>query len=496
MESLIQAVLGDIVGRAISTMVQKCSEQTTAEEDLQRLHQLLLKISVVVQEAEGRCVTNRGMIRQLSMMIKQMYRGYYLLDSFKCTQKKIDDDEVSRSSFAQSKFNQAKRFRLISSKTHIESMVNGRDGNRELKQVILVLENMIADMKELAILLMSYPRMCRQPYGAYLYLDKYMFGRQMEREQAISFLLQAERNGNLGVLPIVGPAFVGKTTLVEHVCDDERVRNHFSLILLYSGNDLKDETPTSFKDHCVIKHQSIASGEERSLVIIELLGDVDQVVWKRLLNSYERCMTSGSKIIITSPSEKMVKFGTTEAIKLNCLSKEAYWYFFKMLVFGSTDPQEHPKLTSIAMEIALQMSGSFLFAYVMASLLRENPSARFWSRVLSHIREHMQRNVLLLGEYPEDPKSRYVWSIAETQGGFKDSKLLLLHHSYQKGPSAHGEVPGMDLLSLTDLLFCTRSVIPQGKFEVLCWRSLIPPYYSYVCSCEFVHHKEHLVIEP
>ncbi|KAM0894519.1 hypothetical protein ACQ4PT_024469 [Festuca glaucescens] len=491
MEAFISAVLGDIVGRAISTMVQKCSEQTTAEEDLQRLHQLLLRISVVVEEAEGRCVTNRGMIRQLSMMIKQMYRGYYLLDSFKCTQKKIDDDKVSRSSFAQSKFNQAKRFRLISSKTHIESMVNGRDGNRELKQVILVLENMVADMKELAILLMSYPRMCRQPYGAYLYLDKYMFGRQMEREQAISFLLQAESNGNLGVLPIVGPAFVGKTTLVEHVCDDERVRNHFSLILLYSGNDLKDETPASFKDHCVIKHQSIASGEERLLVVINLLRDVDQGLWKRLLDSKQRCMTPGSKVIITSPSEKMLSFGTTEAIKLNYLSKEAYWYFFKMLVFGSTDPHEHPKLTSIAMEIALQMRGSFMFAYVIAALLRENLSARFWFRVLRHLREHLEKNTLLFGEYPDDPKSRYIWSFGETQQGSEDSKLLLLHHTYQKVPAAHGEVTGMDLLSMMDLLFWTWSAMPQGKFEVLCWRSLIPPYYSYVCSCEFVYHKEH-----
>jgi hypothetical protein len=46
--------------------------------------------------------------------------------------------------------------------------------------------------------------------------------------------------------------------------------------------------------------------------------------------------------------------------QLNCLSKEAYWYFFKMLVFGSTDPEEHPKLTSIAMELALEMRWSFI----------------------------------------------------------------------------------------------------------------------------------------
>lgn len=114
-----------------------------------------------------------------------------------------------------------------------------------------------------------------------------MFDRQMEREQAISFLLQADplEVANLGVLPIVGPRLIGKSTLVEHVCEDERVRNHFSLILLYSGNDLKDETAMTFRDHCVTKHQNITSGKERLLVVIELLRDVDEESWKRLLHS-------------------------------------------------------------------------------------------------------------------------------------------------------------------------------------------------------------------
>jgi hypothetical protein len=64
MEALISAVLGDIISRAISAVVEKCREQTTAkdhtttEEDLQRLHQLLIRISAVVEEAEGRRVTN------------------------------------------------------------------------------------------------------------------------------------------------------------------------------------------------------------------------------------------------------------------------------------------------------------------------------------------------------------------------------------------------------------------------------------------------------
>ncbi|KAM0840888.1 hypothetical protein ACQ4PT_059370 [Festuca glaucescens] len=488
METLISAVLGDIVSRAISIMVEKCREQTTAEEDLQRLQQLLLRISAVVEEAGARCVTNRGMIRQVSMMIIQMFRGYYLLDSFKSTQKKTNDEEVSGSSFAQSKFNPAKRFRRLSSYTQIDSIVVGRGSTKELKQFILVLESMVADLKEFSIFLMSYPRMYRQPYGSYLILNKCMFGRQMEREEAISFLLQDEPlgGGNLGVLPIVGPELIGKSTLVEHVCDDERVRKHFPLILRYIGSDLKDETAITFRDHCLIKHQNIASTEERALVVIELLGDVDEGAWKRLLQTSERCMARGSKIIITSRSEKIVSVGTTEAIKLSCLSKEAYWYFFKMLVFGSTDPEEHPKLTSIAMELALEMCGSFIFAYVAATLLRENPSARFWCRVLRQAREYTKKNNLVFGEYHEDRMSRYAWSTAETLRGSENHELFLIHHSHQNGPASRGEVPR---ITAVELVSGTWSAMPRGKFEVLSWRSLIPPYYNYVYSWEFVQNK-------
>ena len=64
-----------------------------------------------------------------------------------------------------------------------------------------------------------------------------MFGRQAEMEKIIRFLLQPEPPGaeTLQVLPIIGPAWVGKSTLVEHLCYDERVHNHFSTIILYSG---------------------------------------------------------------------------------------------------------------------------------------------------------------------------------------------------------------------------------------------------------------------
>ena len=100
-------------------VVEKCREQTTVKEkttikeDLLRLHRLLMRISAAIEEAEGRWVANKGMIRQVSTIRDQMFRGYFLLDAFRCREKKTEDKEVR---LTQSRFNPAKRLRLLTSK--------------------------------------------------------------------------------------------------------------------------------------------------------------------------------------------------------------------------------------------------------------------------------------------------------------------------------------------------------------------------------------------
>ena len=79
------------------------------------------------------------------------------------------------------------------------------------------IEAALSDMKEeFVVLLGACPRLNRQPYCAYLFMERCMFGRQMEKEQIIGFLLQPAQD--FDVLPIIGPHEVGKRTLVEHAC--------------------------------------------------------------------------------------------------------------------------------------------------------------------------------------------------------------------------------------------------------------------------------------
>ncbi|CAL4894573.1 unnamed protein product [Urochloa decumbens] len=344
---------------------------------------------------------------------------------------------------------------------------------------------MISDMKESVMFLASYPPLYRQPYSAHMFVEKYMFGRHMEKERVMEFLMQTrpphgadEKGENIDVLPIIGPAYIGKSTFVEHVCQDERVRNHFSLILVYSKNCLKDETAAGFRDNCLIEHQNDNALEEKLLIVIELSGDVDDETWERLYLS-KRSMPHGSKMIITSRSKEIVRFGTTQALSLKCLPTEAYWYFFKRLAFGSDDPEQHPKLVSMAMEMAHKMKGSFMYAHIASALLRANFSIKSWTMVLMNLREFMEKNVSLLGEeYPDDLKDypQCTWNLTKP----KHDEYFML---YEICPRRSG-VEDVPDITMMDLLYgCAQ---PRGKYEVLFWKSQIPPYFNYVCTCETV----------
>ncbi|CAN6336992.1 unnamed protein product [Urochloa humidicola] len=500
MEMFSSAVVGEIVSRSISFLVSMSKKETTAtaQEDLQRLHYLLLRSGAIVRDAEQRHVPSKAMLQQLKALRDEMFLGYYALDAARCRAAlgrrrngKDGDNEVGRRrrTFALSMFNPAKRVRFPSnnaSSSEIEWPVLIFASPVDLQELARSLEVMIGNMREFVMFLSSYPPMYRQPYSAHMFVHKCMFGRHMEKDRVMEFLLKtepplgAQKSGNLDVLPIVGPAYIGKSTFVEHVCLDEKVCSHFSLILFYSRNCLKDETAAGFRDNCLVKHQNGNALEEKLLIVIELLGDVDDQTWERLYSS-ERSMPHGSKMIITSRSKEIERFGTTKALKLKCLPSDAYWYFFKRLVFGSEDPEHHPKLVSIAMEMAHRMQGSFMYAHIGSALFRANFSIQNWFMILTNYREFLQKNVSLLGEeYLDDRKAKdrpqCTWNLTKK----KHEEYFLLYEVYQKGSDAE-DVPDM---SLIDLLFGCPP--PRGKYEVLFWKSQIPPYFTYICPCETV----------
>ncbi|CAN6307553.1 unnamed protein product [Urochloa humidicola] len=493
MERLSNTVLSDLVARSVSFFFAKYDDSkqktaTTVDKDLRRLRQLLLRSGTIVEEADRRLVTNGAMLRQLKDLRDEMLRGFYVLDvvQFRTApggggdERRDDNDEASRRAFSMSTINPAKRVRSLSGDPGFRAVAAfgaiGGVSSRELHEKVRSLEAMIGDAKEFVVFLTNCPPMYRQPYSTHLFMEKCMFGRYMEKDRVMDFLLQVEPPGapNPGVLPIVGPAHIGKSTLVEHVCIDERVRNHFSLISFYSQSSLEGEVLANLEDNCLIKHQNHDAPSERQLVVIELLEDVNEETWNMMLSS-ESSIAHASRVIVTSRSESIVKLGTTHALRLKCLTTEGYWYFFKMAAFGSNDPEQHPKLASLALEMASLMQGSFMFATIGAIVLRENFNTRSWYRAVTRVRDYVQKN-LLVDKYNDDIQAtgqpRLSWSIVNQ----KPTQYFVICDIYKSDKRDVPDIQFVDLLAGRDQ--------PRGTYEILFWKSRIPPYFNYVCKCE------------
>ncbi|XP_066354648.1 uncharacterized protein [Miscanthus floridulus] len=113
-----------------------------------------------------------------------------------------------------------------------------------------------------------------------------------------------------------------------------------------------------------------------------------------------RYAANDSKVIICSRSDEISRFGTAPPLRVEYLTQEAYWYFFKDLAFGSANPKEEPKLASMAMEIAACISSSFIAANSIARILRTNFSAEFWRMCVSWVKGIRLRDGRIFGAHP------------------------------------------------------------------------------------------------
>jgi hypothetical protein len=163
------------------------------------------------------------------------HRGRYFLDVFGGEMTDEDegdghgDEGLRRSLFSPSSFNPAKRLRVAARRM----LFRGGGGVGELDGVLANMEGISGDLSEFIMLLQCCQPALQRPLATNIYADSQMFGRHLERRHVIDFLLQDDDGGGeLGVLPIIGRAGLGKMTLVQHVCDEPAVRRRFSLILL------------------------------------------------------------------------------------------------------------------------------------------------------------------------------------------------------------------------------------------------------------------------
>ncbi|KAL6906230.1 hypothetical protein ACP4OV_003831 [Aristida adscensionis] len=328
MEVVISAVAGDLVNRFISFLMNKYKSEENLEEKTKRLQDLLIRVHMIIEEADGRYITNSKMLLQLKKLVQVMYQGYHVLDTIKYGTVHSSRAQHEVSSFNGLGFTNS--INLLHSKKSTSIC-------HKLQSILHSLESNLSNMSEFMLLLGGCDTIFRRPYDSYIYIDNtFMFGRHVEKQQVINTLLQDNLSplDSTIVIPIIGGTAVGKKTLIAHVCDNEKIRSKFSSIL--HMNDL---------NICRMEYGSLISS--RSLIVVEFKSDIDDESWLKFYSSAKQ-MGSGSKIVIISRIAKISRFGTVKPVHLYKLSQEEYSYIFKVLAFGSTNPDEHPQLASVA----------------------------------------------------------------------------------------------------------------------------------------------------
>ncbi|KAF7013033.1 hypothetical protein CFC21_027161 [Triticum aestivum] len=461
MEAAISVVTAELVSRFISFLKNKyqssLNHAESEEKVVQRLQHLLMRVSILVEEADGRYITNSGMLLQLKMLSEAMYKGYRVLDTlrYKSLQDRAGFDKVSINDPSSSSLYLAipfKRSRTYSEKDD-KAMSLESDGALESLEIV------VAHMAEFVVLLGGCERMSRRLYDIYLYTNNFMLGRHAEKQKLLTFLLEQNNlvgDHALAILPIIGGVGVGKKTLVAHVCRDERVHSHFSSILHLNGDNLM----------MILDHGRTMFGT--MLVVIEFASDVDDDDWKRF-HSFLIRISIGSRIIIISKLKRLARFGSVQPIFLSVLSYDELRYLSKTLAFGSVDPIEHPRLVQIADGFSKElhaMEGALVATNMYADVLRRNLDVQFWRCILDRGIRYVKRNISIYGVHP---------STLLEQGHPVDITDFALHplsmRRYTINASIKEESPSVTLGEL----LADPSIRPKEEFILISWESRIPP---------------------
>uniref|UniRef100_A0A0E0IZF6 Uncharacterized protein n=1 Tax=Oryza nivara TaxID=4536 RepID=A0A0E0IZF6_ORYNI len=232
-------------------------------------------------------------------------------------------------------------------------------------------------------------------------------GRVDERKQAIEFLLHIDKNGSSSpdgcVLPIWGVKGVGKTTIARLVCDDRKVRSHFSMIIWVNCREYTSPAMALVKSLC--KKLGLSSNVTINLSSV-IHGISERLRMERFLlvldgaSSYPRGMNgildtlfmksrAGSKAIITTMYQHLAtKINKHENLPVGFLAMEDLGCMFMENALGGAHPEEYQKLLVIGKKIAVTLRVcSPLAAKVVSGLLRENLNEKYWYIVLNRCQQ-------------------------------------------------------------------------------------------------------------
>ncbi|XP_028548366.1 disease resistance protein RGA2-like [Dendrobium catenatum] len=242
----------------------------------------------------------------------------------------------------------------------------------------------------------------------------YLIGRGKDKESVVQWLRnpsnkpRTSRYRNISLLSIVGHGGMGKTTLLQHVYEDEMTKEFFDLKMwvCVSNNfdvkkviaDMLESLDNKKPDLDSLEAlQGRLKNEVKSRRFLLVLDDVWEEEKERDKSKWGNVLAPlayggfGSKILVTTRTDSIalmfeeVILEKTEPLRLKGLEDKECLELLNTHAFAVDylDDQRKLKLKLITAEIVKKLSGSPLAAKVIGGILNSNLDEGHWRRVLN-----------------------------------------------------------------------------------------------------------------
>ncbi|KAK4566161.1 hypothetical protein RGQ29_002397 [Quercus rubra] len=362
---MAEIVLNDVVDRLIANAfslisIEDIGFESSFKAELKNLLETLFKIKFLLDDAQKRQSSDKSMRNWLMELRDVVYDADNVLDEFSYERflqevqtQNLTVDRVCRISFCNP--DKVKTIKHLLDK--IDKIVHDAVGFGHRMELVNSIPKISLDMKI-------------DPFLD----DSEVVGREYDVTKIVNVLISSSNQQVISVLPIVGMAGLGKTTLAKLVYNNELIKKHFDIlawvnvgkhfdvegilreILKFLEGYLSDLEYDDILQKCAEKLREI-----KYFLILDDVQDEDLEKWDTL---------KANNIVVTTRSDNVAEIMETHPKhQLEKLSKDDCWSIIKKRIFINGRIPLTLDLEAIGREIAKRCGGIPLVARVLGGIM-------------------------------------------------------------------------------------------------------------------------------